>query len=116
MQQSETYIMSEDNILFFNNPQKAEEKLRKFLKADENQANNLSAILLICINENNFKLLYEYLYSEIELSYGFLKFAEKIKMNPTKLREFLISDKQPDLQTLSKILIGLKLSLAIVHN
>lgn len=108
--------MSNDNLLFFSNTNKTVENLQKVLKVDENQENNLNIILSMCIKENNYKLFYKYLYSEINFRGGISNFSEKVEISQIKIRNFLHSNIQPDLNILSKILNELGFSLVINRN
>lgn len=106
----------EDNLLFFRpRPENAEENLRKFCKAAETQALNLSIILSQCICKNDFDLLYQYLYSEIEFRGGINVLCEKVKINPNKVRQILRSEKEPSIISLSKILemLDFKLNVSV---
>ena len=106
--------MGDDNILFFNNPEKVAKQLRKVFDADGNQANNLSGILYTCIKNNNYEMFYEYLFSEIEFRGGIVSFANENKLNQIELRKFLRSSRKPDFVMLSKVLDGLNFTLKIV--
>lgn len=92
------------------------EQLRKTLKVDETKANNLTIMLSMCIEENDYSNFYKYLNSEIKFCGGIKILSEKIDVNLIEVKKFLNSKRQPNLKLLSGILNGLGYNLKIVEN